>query len=491
MKTTLLIRADADSQIGTGHVMRMIALGQAWRTRVGRVVFVTDAPDALAERLTQEQFETIRVDRTKIAAEQLLEIAERFQAVWVVFDGYLFSVADTRPVRAAGLRVLLLDDYHHQPAYEADILLNPNTSAFDTAYGLPSEAQVLSEPTYALLREEFLRYPQVQRTAFQTPLRVLLSMGGADPDHYTLRILRELARCALPDIRLIVLLGAANAHQDEVAAFCRTLPFPVEIRKPVQNMAELLFTSVDFVISACGSTVFELAYAGLPMAVIQTAENQKLALDTLLRHNAAFPLETYNLAGACAGLASLWRDAPAMRAYAGRALRLVDGRGARRVVQEMRSDLVTFRRAAPEDGRALFTWRNAPEVRRYARQSGEMTYEAHLRWLAEVLNDPARLLLIGCAEGSPIGVIRFDSEACGARREISIYLVPEQMNAGWGTPLLMAAVRWCWSQTAAQSIKAVVLPENRASRSMFERVGFVPAGGDAYLLTREGNTHES
>jgi UDP-2,4-diacetamido-2,4,6-trideoxy-beta-L-altropyranose hydrolase len=490
MKTTLLIRADADSQIGTGHVMRMIALGQAWRTRVGRVVFVTGVPDALAERLTQEQFEAIRVDRTKITADLLLQIAERFQAVWVVFDGYPFSVADTRPVRAAGLRVLLLDDYHHQTAYEANILLNPNTRVFDRVYGLPPGCRVLSEPKFALLREEFLRYPQVQRTEFQTPLRVLITMGGADPDNHTLRILRELARCVLPDIRLLVLLGAANAHQDEVAAFCGTLPFPVDILKSVDNMAECLFTSVDFAISACGSTVFELAYAGLPMSVVQTAENQKFALDTLRRHNAAFLLDTGNLDASCDGLVNLWRDASAMRSYAERAVRLVDGQGARRVVQEMRSDLITFRRAIPEDARALFTWRNAPEVRRYARQSGEMTYETHLRWLAEVLNDPARILLIGYAEGSPIGVVRFDHEACGARSEISIYLVPEQMNAGWGTPLLMAAVRWCWSQTAAQSIKAVVLPDNRASRSMFERVGFATAGGDAYLLTREGNTNE-
>jgi UDP-2,4-diacetamido-2,4,6-trideoxy-beta-L-altropyranose hydrolase len=491
MKTTLLIRADADSQIGTGHVMRMIALGQAWRTRVGRVVFVTDSPDALAERLMREKFETIRVDRTKCTAEKLLEISERFQAVWVVFDGYSFSVADTRPVRAAGSRVLLLDDHYHQPAYEADLLLNQSTSVFDSAYGLPPGCRILSEPKYALLREEFLRYPQVPRTEFQNTLRVLISMGGADPDNYTLLILKHLARCVLPDIRLLVLLGAANAHLDEVSTFCGTLPYPVDIRKPIQNMAEFLFTSVDFVISACGSTVFELAYAGLPMSVVQTAENQKFALDTLRRHNAAFLLNTGNLDASCDGLVNLWRDASTMRSYSERAVRLVDGQGARRVVQEMRSDLITFRRAAPEDSRALFTWRNAPEVRRYARQSGEMTYEAHLRWLAEVLHDPARILLIGCAEGSPIGVIRFDGEACGARHEISIYLVPEQMNAGWGTPLLMAAVRWCWSQTAAQGIKAAVLPENRASRSMFERAGFVPAGGDAYLLTREGNTHES
>lgn len=470
--------------------MRMIALGQAWRTRGGRVVFVADAPDSLAERLTQEQFETVRIDRTTFTTGRLLKIAERSQAVWVVFDGYPFSVADTHPLRAAGYRVLLLDDHHHQPAYEADLLLNQCTSVFDNAYGLPPGCRILSEPRYALLREEFLRHPQIQRTEFQTPLRVLISMGGADPGNHTLRILRELARCAPPDIRLMVLPGAANAHRDEVAAFCGTLPFPVDIQNPIQNMAEFLFTSVDFAISAGGSTVFELAYAGLPMSVIQTAENQKYVLDTLLRRDAAFPLNTANLAGSCASLARLWRDAPALREYAGRAVRLVDGRGAWRVVQEMRSDLLTFRRAAPENGRDLFNWRNAPEVRRQSRQSGELTYEAHLRWLSDVLNDPARVLLIAYAESAPVGVIRFDSETGGARSEISIYLVPEKMNAGWGTPLLLAAVRWCWSQTAVQSIIAVVLPGNQASRSMFERVGFVPTGGDTFLLTREGNTHE-
>jgi spore coat polysaccharide biosynthesis predicted glycosyltransferase SpsG len=49
---TLLIRADASVQIGTGHIMRMIALGQEWQARGGEVVFAcAEVTPAMRERL--------------------------------------------------------------------------------------------------------------------------------------------------------------------------------------------------------------------------------------------------------------------------------------------------------------------------------------------------------------------------------------------------------------------------------------------------------
>ena len=36
MPPTLLIRADASVTIGTGHIMRMIALVQAWQAQGGK-----------------------------------------------------------------------------------------------------------------------------------------------------------------------------------------------------------------------------------------------------------------------------------------------------------------------------------------------------------------------------------------------------------------------------------------------------------------------
>ena len=44
MAPTLLVCADASAEIGMGHVMRTLALAQAWRDAHGRVVFSTAAP---------------------------------------------------------------------------------------------------------------------------------------------------------------------------------------------------------------------------------------------------------------------------------------------------------------------------------------------------------------------------------------------------------------------------------------------------------------
>ena len=54
MKKSLLIRADANAQIGAGHTMRCLALAQGWQDAGGSVTFVT---------ATNEPFITSRLEK--------------------------------------------------------------------------------------------------------------------------------------------------------------------------------------------------------------------------------------------------------------------------------------------------------------------------------------------------------------------------------------------------------------------------------------------
>jgi UDP-2,4-diacetamido-2,4,6-trideoxy-beta-L-altropyranose hydrolase len=61
----LVIRADANPHIGTGHVMRCLALAQAWQAQGGEVIFVTAcSSDPMRRRLSEEGFQVIRLERS-------------------------------------------------------------------------------------------------------------------------------------------------------------------------------------------------------------------------------------------------------------------------------------------------------------------------------------------------------------------------------------------------------------------------------------------
>jgi len=289
---TLLVRADADPVMGTGHVMRCLALSQGWQSRGGTVSFVKSTAD-LDARLNTEGFSVHGVNAPAGSledAEQTVSLARRLNASWIVVDGYHFSPEYQHGLRRSGVPLLTIDDLADAREYGADVLLNQNHYVYPEMYSRrSSHTRLLLGAPYVLLRQEFLKFRDWKRSTPKVACRVLVTLGGADPDNVTLRVLETLALNGWPPLEVIVVAGASNPHTERLQRACLQAGPHFQLKRQVTDMPALMAWA-DLAISAGGTTCWELAFMGLPTAIIILADNQKLVGEVLEGDNVSVNL---------------------------------------------------------------------------------------------------------------------------------------------------------------------------------------------------------
>ena len=213
----LLVRCEASVAIGTGHVMRCLALAQAWQDAGGRAAFaMAMATPAVEERLRRESIEVVRLNAEPGSADDAKEtiaLAREKQASWVVVDGYGFGADYQAALKGAGMKVLFIDDNGHAEHYPADLVLNQNAHANEALYrNRESSTRMLLGPRYALLRREFAARRGWKREIPAIARNVLVTMGGSDPDNFTREAVGGVRAVKDESLRIRVLAGGSNPH---------------------------------------------------------------------------------------------------------------------------------------------------------------------------------------------------------------------------------------------------------------------------------------
>ncbi|MHB1472268.1 MAG: GNAT family N-acetyltransferase [Dermatophilaceae bacterium] len=521
----VLVLCDGGGLLGVGHVIRSLALAEA-AVSAGHDVVVAG-----------------RFEGSFIQGQLAEALVEVIQLNGPVADGDLPSLTDL--VRRVHPDVVHVDSYDApgrigelvvSPGVEADLgsLVVDNvvlSNMEDGTFGR-RPADVVIDPTAGaelsprpddgstwLLRGS--RYTPVRQRVIDARLQaeahadnavavddtvaeltaaraVLVVMGGTDPVGLAPAAVRLLAGTGLP-LEVTVIAVGENAELVDAAALGSRLS--LNILAPVDDLAAMMARQ-DLVISAAGTSVWELCCIGVPMAVVWAVDNQREGYDRVVAAGAALGLGGPALGGDEGAVALLTTALTDSRVRADLVLagrHIVDGLGAWRVVRTWEQALrlgrsarpgsskqgsskrLTARPAGMQDARALWEWRNDPVTRASSRNSDLVPWVEHLAWLETSLTRDDRMLLVvedPVSTAGPVGTVRWDLDREG-EWEVSITVAPDRRGQSLARPLLRAGEVALSEVTRSSGTNvtaylAVVHVDNGASVRLFESSAYLP-----------------
>ena len=338
MSWKVAFRVDADSAMGAGHFMRCLSLAHACSAQGGGPVFFTSTTvEGLLNRIQAAGFDHVPIepDSPDLGARAVGVWASANKRSWFVLDGYQFQGAFQLVVAQSGARLMVIDDYVRLPRYHADMILDQNPGSETRRYPVAPACRLLLGPNYALLAPAFMEAKVEERTYPERVRRILITLGAADPVRATSLVLSTLGSMDMTGIDVTVVIGGANPHGDEIRQVSESSGF--RVLADVTNMPELM-SEADLAITAAGTTSLEACRMGLPAINITLVDNQRDIAAALDDVGAAVSMGWHEDVAETA-----LRDT-VLRLVHGRATRermsaigrkLVDGRGAARVVDAM------------------------------------------------------------------------------------------------------------------------------------------------------------
>jgi len=478
----LLIRTDANFNIGMGHAMRCLALAQAWRSDKRSVIFVMNNPLKVIKDRLQDAgmrlIETTEEPGSSRDAERVLKLISKENIMFLTIDGYHFDSSYQKYLSQEEYISMIIDDNSHLEKYYADILLNQNNYAVPKLYDSKiARAKLLLGSKYAMLRKEFNNWQNHRKAIHHKAKNILITLGGSKTKNTTIKIIKALEAISRFDIEVDLIFGRNDPVYEQIANILRYSRLSVNLHQHIKDIS-VLMARADIAISTGGTTCWELAFMGIPCILLILSDNQKQNAESLCSKGCAINLgrsdeiSTDLIAETALNLLNSYDHRLRMSRIAHK---LVDGYGSRRVKSALIERNLKIRPVTTEDCTVIWKWRNDPDVRMASFSSEPIIWEDHLSWFeSRMQKNDCKMFVAHLKNGTTVGQIRYDIKASEA--EVSIVIAPNYRDLGIGSSLLRLAVKEIFKNARVKRVNAFVKKYNISSRKAFENAGFKNSG---------------
>lgn len=359
----VLFRLDATARIGSGHAIRCLSIGRVLE-RAGAVVEYVVSSAESQRFFKGDGFAVHVIEGNPFAlgkddGRKLVDLCKRREADALVVDTYGARdefYDEVSIARAPNLLFATIDDMYSfekgalcTPIFRpCDVVVNYGflASQYDyeavyenssTALCSRAEPRLLLGPSYAPIRESLK--PKKGERFTRDPLRVLVTSGATNPCKTLEKMVKAcIAACesSSPDIDVVV-GPLAEFDIEIVLATNRSSRESIRVHRHVKDLASLL-SAVDIVISAGGSTLYEIGYVGVAAIAVPIAENQTRNVQGFVDLGMGLGVDGglhWKVDDLAVVLEQLVRNAELRMSLSNKAQKIIDGKGAERIAQAL------------------------------------------------------------------------------------------------------------------------------------------------------------
>jgi UDP-2,4-diacetamido-2,4,6-trideoxy-beta-L-altropyranose hydrolase len=336
----LYIRADANSKIGSGHIMRCISIAKSLRKIGIDSIFIT-ADNEAEGLLKQNKFDFICLDTIwdnldhEIDKMEYLITQKGIKKILV--DSYFVSNSYLSKLKQQ-VKLIYLDDLHSF-IYPVDMLVNYGISAEDYKYETyyKDTIKLLIGSSYIPLRDEFAH---IIRRNKERVRDILITTGGSDSFNFASKLIYCIRKNQnFNTFNLHVVVGAFNKNKDELINIERQYD-NIILYHNVTDMSNLMM-QCDVAISAGGTTLYELCACGAPTISFVFADNQIESVNGFEKRSLLYNAGDFRsgidecLERICGYIEMLDKNYILRNELSNRMMKFVDGKGADRIAQEI------------------------------------------------------------------------------------------------------------------------------------------------------------
>ncbi|NFN86285.1 UDP-2,4-diacetamido-2,4,6-trideoxy-beta-L-altropyranose hydrolase [Clostridium sporogenes] len=265
----IAIRADGGSKIGMGHIMRTLVLAKEL-AKANDVFYICKVDVSLSskyksgiDKAKAEGFNVVTINENNIIDE-----LRNISADCLITDSYDVNEEYFNLTKDMFKITGYIDDmdlYY----FNVDFIINQNIGAEGYSYKVNKDTKLFLGTNYTMLREEFRKNPN--KNIKKEVQNVMITVGGADSDGITNTICDYVKDL---ELKFHIVIGP-SFREENIEKLLRLKKLKDNINLHFNaNMIEIM-NKCDIAISACGSTLYELAVCSVPTIGLITADNQE------------------------------------------------------------------------------------------------------------------------------------------------------------------------------------------------------------------------